>query len=46
VVLHPQVELADPEDVALLPRLHEEAHAACFVASSVNFPVRVAPVPA
>jgi organic hydroperoxide reductase OsmC/OhrA len=44
VVLHPQVQVAEPEDVPLLPQLHEEAHAACFVASSVNFPVRVEPV--
>jgi organic hydroperoxide reductase OsmC/OhrA len=44
VVLRPQVELADPGDAPLLPQLHEEAHAACFVASSVNFPVRVEPV--
>jgi organic hydroperoxide reductase OsmC/OhrA len=46
VVLRPEVELADPQDAPLLPQLHEEAHAACFVASSVNFPVRVAPVDA
>src|ERR1700712_3941667 len=32
VVLRPEVELADPEDAALLAQLHEEAHAACFVA--------------
>jgi organic hydroperoxide reductase OsmC/OhrA len=44
VVLRPEVELADPEEAHLLPQLHEEAHAACFVASSVNFPVRVEPV--
>ena len=44
VVLRPQVELADPEHEPLLPQLHEEAHEACFVASSVAFPVRVEPV--
>jgi organic hydroperoxide reductase OsmC/OhrA len=44
VVLHPQVELADPDDAPGLGQLHEEAHAACFVARSVNFPVRVEPV--
>jgi organic hydroperoxide reductase OsmC/OhrA len=44
VVLRPDVELADPEDAPALPQLHEEAHAACFVAASVNFPVRVEPV--
>ena len=41
VVLRPRVELADPDDLPLLPQLHEEAHEACFVASSVDFPVRV-----
>ena len=44
VVLRPEVELADPEDAKTLAQLHEEAHAACFIASSVNFPVRVEPV--
>jgi organic hydroperoxide reductase OsmC/OhrA len=44
VVLRPEVELVGPDDGTLLAQLHEEAHAACFVASSVSFPVRVEPV--
>ncbi len=43
VVLHPEVELADAAEASMLSQLHEEAHEACFVASSVNFPVRVEP---
>jgi organic hydroperoxide reductase OsmC/OhrA len=38
VVLHPVVT-ADRDD---LGELHERAHANCFIANSVNFPVRVA----
>ncbi|MDF1585584.1 OsmC family protein [Marinimicrococcus flavescens] len=43
VVLRPRVELLGESDLALAERLHEEAHARCFVASSVNFPVRIEP---
>jgi organic hydroperoxide reductase OsmC/OhrA len=41
-VLRPRVTLAEgsPE---VARRLHEEAHARCFVANSVNFPVRCEP---
>jgi organic hydroperoxide reductase OsmC/OhrA len=44
VVLHPHVEVADASSVPLLEGLHEEASAACFIASSVAFPVRHEPV--
>lgn len=40
VVLHPVVSVAAGSDLALARRLHERAHADCFIASSVNFPVR------
>lgn len=42
VVLRPRVTIAsgDPREAG---RLHEEAHRLCFIASSVNFPVRIAP---
>jgi organic hydroperoxide reductase OsmC/OhrA len=40
VVLRPQVTVAPESDVALATRLHEEAHRKCFIANSVNFPVR------
>lgn len=40
VALHPDVSVAAGSDLALARRLHERAHADCFIASSVNFPVR------
>jgi organic hydroperoxide reductase OsmC/OhrA len=42
VVLHPRVTIAsgDPDKARAL---HEEAHATCFIAASVNFPVRCEP---
>ena len=40
VVLRPQVVLAPGSDVAKAEALHEQAHAVCFIANSVNFPVR------
>jgi organic hydroperoxide reductase OsmC/OhrA len=42
VTLAPKVTIAagDPEQAQ---SLHEQAHAACFIASSVNFPVRNTP---
>lgn len=43
VVLKPRVKLAAGSDRALAIRLHEKAHAFCFVANSVNFPVDVEP---
>ncbi len=41
VVLHPRVTLADPGRAAELDALHHRAHEMCFIARSVNFPVRV-----
>ncbi|HEU4565888.1 MAG TPA: OsmC family protein [Gemmatimonadaceae bacterium] len=40
VVLRPRVTIAPGGDPALVRELHEQAHAGCFIASSVNFPVR------
>lgn len=40
VVLRPKVTVAKGADLALAAKLHERAHAECFVANSVNFPVR------
>ncbi|WP_344101105.1 OsmC family protein [Myceligenerans crystallogenes] len=47
VTLHPRIvaddgELASDEQIAAL---HHKAHAMCFIARSVNFPVNVEPVP-
>ncbi|GAB3284829.1 OsmC family protein [Sinomonas notoginsengisoli] len=39
VILHPRVELADETQRELADRLHDNAHEACFIARSVNFPV-------
>jgi organic hydroperoxide reductase OsmC/OhrA len=43
VVLRPQVTVADAGMAGQAERLHEEASAKCFIASSVNFPVRHEP---
>ena len=39
VTLHPKVEVAEAGMLALAQELHDKAHATCFIASSVNFPV-------
>jgi organic hydroperoxide reductase OsmC/OhrA len=47
VTLHPKV-VADPGELATddhVAALHHKAHAMCFIAQSVNFPVHVSPVP-
>lgn len=43
VRLRPQITLAAGSDQALALRLHEDAHARCFVANSMNFDVHVEP---
>lgn len=43
VVLKPEVTLAAGADLATAERLHGEAHAKCFIANSVNFPVEHQP---
>lgn len=40
VILHPRVTIAPGGDLAKAETLHEQAHAICFIANSVNFPVR------
>src|SRR5215467_10007308 len=44
VVLQPKVAVASPDMIDTATRLHKEAHAMCFIANSVNFPVRHEPV--
>lgn len=44
VVLRPRVTVASPEMVGAATELHGAAHAKCFIANSVNFPVRHEPV--
>jgi organic hydroperoxide reductase OsmC/OhrA len=43
VVLRPEVTVREPAMMADAQRLHADAHRACYVASSVNFPVRHQP---
>ena len=43
VTLKPQVTIAAGGDAALAQALHERAHHFCFIANSVNFPVRCEP---
>jgi organic hydroperoxide reductase OsmC/OhrA len=40
VVLHPRVTIAAGSDSAKARELHGAAHAKCFIANSVNFPVQ------
>lgn len=44
VVLHPQVIVADPSMLSAAREAHRQAREWCFIANSVNFPVRVEPV--
>jgi organic hydroperoxide reductase OsmC/OhrA len=43
VVLRPRVTVAAGSDAARAQSLHERAHHLCYVANSVNFPVRCEP---
>jgi organic hydroperoxide reductase OsmC/OhrA len=43
VTLRPRVTVAAGADLTLARDLHHSAHAKCFIASSVNFPVEVEP---
>jgi organic hydroperoxide reductase OsmC/OhrA len=43
VVLRPKATVASAEMVATAERLHADAHKMCFIANSVNFPVRHEP---
>ena len=44
VVLRPRVEVALAEMTETATSLHKQAHTKCFIANSVNFPVRHEPV--
>jgi organic hydroperoxide reductase OsmC/OhrA len=44
VVLRPQVKVRAEDDVDLARQLHRAAHAKCFIANSVNFPIEHEPV--
>ncbi|MGO2747427.1 OsmC family protein [Microbacterium sp.] len=40
VLLRPEVVVADASMIAAAERAHDDAHRMCFIANSVNFPVR------
>ncbi len=44
VVLHPRVSIGAGSDTDKARALHAKAHSICFIANSVNFPVRNEPV--
>lgn len=44
VTLHPRLTVRGEVDEAVIAQLHADAHAHCFIARSVNFPVRLAPL--
>jgi organic hydroperoxide reductase OsmC/OhrA len=43
VVLHPRVEYREAPPREKIEELHHRAHDLCFIARSVNFPVRCEP---
>ncbi|MGS1010550.1 OsmC family protein [Achromobacter anxifer] len=43
VTLRPEVTIRAGDDAALAAELHERAHHFCYIANSVNFPVRCEP---
>ena len=43
VVLHPVVTISAASDPVKAEAAHDDAHHACFIANSVNFPVRCEP---
>jgi len=44
IALRPEVGFAEPAQAARATELHKRAHELCFIANSVNFPVRCDPV--
>ena len=42
-VMRPQISYTVPVDAAKIEGLHHKAHALCYIANSVNFPVTVEP---
>lgn len=44
IILHPEVTVKDASMIERATALHQDAHAMCFLARSVNFPVRHQPL--
>mgnify|MGYP000621412637 CR=1 FL=1 len=43
VILKPKVLISEDSNVEKAVELHHKAHEACFIANSVNFPVKISP---
>lgn len=43
VILNPRIVISENSNIEKAQQLHEKAHDACFIANSVNFPVRLDP---
>lgn len=43
VILRPEVTVQNLQSAELLEALHKKAHELCFIAGSVNFPVKIIP---
>ncbi len=43
IVLHPEITISREQDIARATELHHQAHAKCFIANSVNFPITFEP---
>ncbi len=43
IVLRPVITVGRHEDIDAAGKLHHDAHAKCFIASSVNFPIEIEP---
>ncbi len=41
IILKPEIEIENEQHRALLPAIHELAHSKCFIANSLNCPVRI-----
>ena len=44
VTLHPRLTVLGDVTESVIDQIHADAHAHCFIARSVNFPVRLAPL--
>jgi organic hydroperoxide reductase OsmC/OhrA len=44
IVLRPRVTIRAQDDAELAERLHHTAHEKCYIANSLNFPIRCEPV--
>ncbi|ASL48829.1 hypothetical protein bAD24_p00630 (plasmid) [Burkholderia sp. AD24] len=44
IILHPRVTIRAGDDRDMAERLHHVAHEKCYIANSVNFPIRCEPV--